>query len=41
MMPLSFFEDLFSPNQTINYCELVRAFFVWCRLHEGGPSNEK
>ena len=40
MMPLSFFEDQFLPNHTIDYSQLARAFFVWFRLHEGGPSNE-
>ena len=40
MMPLSFFEDKFLTNHTIVYSELARAFFVWCRLHEGGPSDE-
>ena len=40
MMPLSFFGDKFLNKHNIVCSKLARAFFVWCRLHEGGPSDE-
>lgn len=39
MMPLSFFGDQSLTNHNIVYSKLARAFFVWFRLHEGGPSD--
>ena len=41
MVPLGFFEDQSLTNHNIDYSELARAFFVWCRLHEGKFSNGK